>query len=67
MKANLLNEILEIGFQKSGKKYVFKDISATVFERYIFFKYSGKDLPIIDSIDRLKMIIKGIYDVENNH
>lgn len=64
MKADKLNELLEIGFTHEKKqKYFFKEIEAEVFEGYIFFRYCNMRLPIIDEVDNIKHLIKGIYNI----
>lgn len=60
-----INKLKELGFKKlNPRKYVFKDLIAylPLEGEYIFFKYNGKDLPIINNIKSIKKIIEGIYE-----
>lgn len=55
----------QIGFKEvNSKKLIYEDIVAymPLEGEYISFKYNGKQFPIIDKVESIEMIIKGIYE-----
>ena len=66
MEASYLPELEAIGFKRKvgTKKISYKDITGEIFDKYIFFKYCGKSLPIGSSMDQLKNLLRGLYEWE---
>lgn len=63
MQVEKLSQLEEIGFNRvNSKTYTYKDIKATIYHDYIFFKYSGKEIPVIDEVENMKHLIKGLYN-----
>lgn len=54
-----------IGFKEiNSKKLTYEDIVAymPLEAEYISFKYEGKQFPIINKVESIEKIIKGIYE-----
>jgi len=63
MQISNLEKIKELGFIEIKKNiFEFKSLKAAIYEDYIFFRYCGKDLPIIEDINQLTHLIKGLYN-----
>lgn len=63
MQVEKLEQLVEVGFKKANSKtYIYKDIKATIYHDYIFFKYRGKEIPVIDTVENVKHLIKGLYN-----
>jgi hypothetical protein len=46
-----IEELKKLGFRETRKnKFVYMDVTATSWEGYLSFKYSGKDIPIINKL-----------------
>jgi hypothetical protein len=63
-----IEQLKQLGFKEiNPKKLVYKDVTAymPLDGTYIFFKYCGKELPIISEISTIKKLLEGIYEYEN--
>ena len=65
--AENIEALKELGFNEFKKgKFIYMDLRAYIFQDYIFFKYDGRDLPLIDKIESIKKIIEGIYEYKQS-
>ena len=55
--------LIGLGFQKKprSKAYYLRDITAVKHDKYFFFKYGGKDLPVSSNKTSIKQLVFGIY------